>query len=336
MKFLRNTWYAAAYSREIGEQPMARQFLDEHVMLLRKMDGTVAAISNICPHRFAPLNRGIRTGDIVECPYHGLQYGPDGKCVHNPHTDRLDRKMDVKAYPLVERFGLAWIWMGDGEPDPALIPDMSDMTDQEGRSVCRSFLDASYRYDILIDNLLDISHADYLHRGSFSAGSAEETTLDVLEEANDKVVILRQQKRTDPPPYLPEYTEKVDFLTQISWSPSQVVLFRSGFGPVGEPVQAMNGYSFYHIATPASADRTHYFMGIVREGPPDPEADADLAEFQRGVVERDDGPMLEFLHNYMAGRELMDMKPLILPVDSGALKVRRVMKRRLDMETESV
>ena len=40
MNYLRNCWYAAAYAGEVGEAPLARQFLGEHVVLYRTPDGT--------------------------------------------------------------------------------------------------------------------------------------------------------------------------------------------------------------------------------------------------------------------------------------------------------
>jgi len=336
MQFLQNIWYVAAHGSELKEEQLTRRILDNPVLLYRKQDGTIAAISNICPHRFAPLDRGLRFGDTIECPYHGLQFGPDGTCVLNPHTDHLDRKMDVPAYTAIERHGLVWIWMGKAEPDPALIPDMSGFEDADGVSVCRSYLNANYRYDILIDNLLDLSHADYLHRGSFSSGVAEETDLHISEEAHNNVVINRLQKRCDPPPFMPHIDFKIDMLTHIRWSPSQAILFHSGFGPAGQPIQSLDGPRFYHVATPESAGKTHYFMGVVREGASDEEADRALAKMQREVIATEDGPMLEFLSEYMDGQELMDMQPLILPTDAGGLRARRTMNRLMQQELAAV
>jgi phenylpropionate dioxygenase-like ring-hydroxylating dioxygenase large terminal subunit len=62
----------------------------------------------------------------MECPYHGLQDGPDGACEHNPHGNgRITPQLHLLAYPLVEKHTLLWIWMGDAEPTPGTIPDFS-------------------------------------------------------------------------------------------------------------------------------------------------------------------------------------------------------------------
>lgn len=336
MPLLKNCWYVAAHSHEIEDANLARELLGVPVLLYRTEAGRPVAMSNICPHRFAPLDRGLRFGDTIECPYHGLRFDEGGTCVLNPHTDRLDKKMDLRAYSVAERHGFVWIWMGDEDADPALIPDLSDFDDAEGVSVCRSYIDADYRYDILIDNLLDLSHADYLHKGSFSSGPAEETKLDVIDGPLDTVVIKRLQLNFDAPPMFGDISGKIDMLMQISWSPSQTVAFKAGFVPAGTSLQSFNVPSFYHIATPRNAEKTHYFMGMIRYGAPDEEADRITAERQRGVIAREDGPMLEFVSKYMNGAELMDLHPLVLPVDAGALRVRRVMKRLLEREREQL
>src|SRR3978361_676520 len=86
-KFVRNTWYVALWSSELPPGKLvARTYLDQPVLLFRREDGTVAAISDTCSHRFAPLSMGtLLPGDRVQCPYHGLEFAADGRCVHNPH-----------------------------------------------------------------------------------------------------------------------------------------------------------------------------------------------------------------------------------------------------------
>lgn len=87
MGFVRNTWYCAAWSESLTDTPLHRKFLGEEVVLYRKAFREPVALSNRCPHRFAPLHKGQLKGDAIECPYHGLRFGPSGACVHNPHGD---------------------------------------------------------------------------------------------------------------------------------------------------------------------------------------------------------------------------------------------------------
>jgi vanillate O-demethylase monooxygenase subunit len=60
MKLLKNTWYAAAWSRDVGSGFVTRDLLGEPVLLYRKHDGSPVAMIDRCPHRFAPLSMGKR------------------------------------------------------------------------------------------------------------------------------------------------------------------------------------------------------------------------------------------------------------------------------------
>lgn len=91
MSFLKNAWYCAAWAREITREPLSRTLLNQKLVFYRKADGTIVAMSDVCPHRFAPMHQGKLHGDVLACPYHGLQFGPDGRCVHNPHGEVIPR-----------------------------------------------------------------------------------------------------------------------------------------------------------------------------------------------------------------------------------------------------
>lgn len=333
MIFHHNTWHAAARAVDLDRTLQPRIVAGIHVLMFRKEDGAIAATSNICPHRFAPLDRGSLVGDTVRCKYHGLEFGSDGRCVHNPHADRIDAKMHIRSFPIVERHGYVWLWLGEPAlADPSEIPDLSAFEDSDQSHSVHSYLDADYRYDILVDNLMDLSHADYLHIGSFSVGAAEQTTIEV-READDHVVVERIQLRSPPPPFVPSAPELVDMRTIIRWHPGQVITFTIDMAPVGNPFSGRDSFKFYHIATPADRRRTHYFMGLRCAGPPNPQTDETIRLTQVGVIENEDGPMLQAIDRIMEGRDLIAMQPLVLPVDKGAMRVRKVMKRLLTETT---
>jgi vanillate O-demethylase monooxygenase subunit len=79
MKYLREAWYAASWSEEITAKPIGLTMLDEPLVFYRNAAGQPIALSDTCPHRFAPLHLGKVNGDVITCPYHGLQLGADGK-----------------------------------------------------------------------------------------------------------------------------------------------------------------------------------------------------------------------------------------------------------------
>ena len=122
----RNIWWMAMWSQDLTPgQMLSRRIMDEPLVFYRLQDGTPAALSDRCAHRWAPLSKGkVRADDSLQCPYHGLEFDQHGVCVRNPHPNyKIPATMRVRSYPLVEKHSAVWIWMGTAAPDPSLIPD---------------------------------------------------------------------------------------------------------------------------------------------------------------------------------------------------------------------
>jgi vanillate O-demethylase monooxygenase subunit len=164
--FLRNAWYVAAWSFEVKKALFERTIINESILMYRKLDGTAVAMSNACPHRFAPLHGGKLLGDIVECPYHGLQYDATGVCVHNPHGNgKVPARARTRSYPLVEVHDMLWIWMGDPAlANPDTIPDFSCHSDPRYPTV-GGVIEMHANYELISDNLMDLTHVEYVHAG---------------------------------------------------------------------------------------------------------------------------------------------------------------------------
>ncbi len=160
MVFLRNQWYAAAWSYEVQEQPLGRKILGENIAVYRTESGKAAAIGSVCPHRFAPLEYGVVVGENLKCKYHGLQFGPDGDCNVIPAGVRSPN-MRTTGYRVAERESMIWVWIGDDDRvvDP---PDTLDVGDQYGDTV-RGHLQIDAHYQLVTDNLMDDAHATHLH-----------------------------------------------------------------------------------------------------------------------------------------------------------------------------
>ena len=164
MSWLRNAWYQAGWGEEliVGE-PLARTILNEPILIWRAGGGEIAALLDRCPHRFAPLSAGRIERDRVTCGYHGLSFGSNGARVHNPHG-AVTSAMRVRAFPVEERHSAIWIWMGDADKaDPAGIPDLSFIDETPESARLRIYLPTRANYQLIVDNIMDLSHADYLH-----------------------------------------------------------------------------------------------------------------------------------------------------------------------------
>jgi phenylpropionate dioxygenase-like ring-hydroxylating dioxygenase large terminal subunit len=183
--FLRNCWYVAGWSHDFAEDGIvARTILDEPIVLYRKEDHAVVALEDRCCHRLAPLSRGRKEGDDLRCMYHGLKFAPSGRCVELPGQDIIPATARVRAYPVVEQDCWVWIWMGDpAGAEPGLIPralnhDHPDWFMQTGRLAYEA------NYELINDNLLDLSHLSYVHqttlgRNSMSWGESRPRTTQI-------------------------------------------------------------------------------------------------------------------------------------------------------------
>jgi vanillate O-demethylase monooxygenase subunit len=333
MQFLQNTWYAAALSDEIAcDELLSRSIIGEPVVLFRREEGAPIAMVDRCPHRFAPLSRGRLVGGFVRCGYHGLEFDTDGSCAKNPYGPCLDT-IRVNVYPIVERYGLVWIWPGEPDrADPAKIPDLSVLF-SEGRRTRFQHYGADYRTDILVDNLLDLTHVVYLHP-SYVPGAADRDRYPgqmTVSELGGGVVIEtveRHQKLLSGP----GDDNLTDILTVTKWYPGNVMPFEIEFVASGNDFGSGPKTRFTHVCTPATASTTHYFFSVTRESTEDEAGDDTAADEQRRVVIEEDSPMLAAIDERMHGRPLIEMKPVMLPTDKGALRVRRVLDRLLQLE----
>ena len=181
MKYPRNLWYVAAWISEVAPQkPMRVEILNQQIVLYRGDSGRLVALEDRCVHRLAPLSLGrCEPGDNIRCMYHGIVFNPEGKVIKIPAQDQIPEKARVRTYPVVERHGWVWIWMGDADKvDEALIPaahvyDDPDYTNAEG------VMDFRSEAALFHDNLLDLSHVSFLHQPSFG-----DTGITSVDEAN--------------------------------------------------------------------------------------------------------------------------------------------------------
>lgn len=172
MNFIRNIWYVAAWSHEFTDQtPISRTIIGEPIALFRKASGEPVAFEDRCPHRHAPLSLGRVEGDQLRCMYHGLKFAFDGKCTHVPGSTLIPPNITARVFPIVERSSWVWIWLGEPEKaDPGLIPegyglDTADWTMRAGA------LDYAADYQLINDNLCDLSHLDFVHETTLRAAT---------------------------------------------------------------------------------------------------------------------------------------------------------------------
>lgn len=339
MSYLVNAWYAAAWSDEIAQVPFARTILDQPLVFYRDSAGRPIALFDTCPHRFAPLSLGRVDGDRITCGYHGLQFGPGGVCLRNPHGKGVvTSALSVRAYRVEERYGLVWTWMGNAvEADPALLPIIPALAKPDLTWV-KGSLHVPANYQLIIDNLLDLTHVEFLHPFLSSPGNSERTKVSAKQEG-DRVSALYDI-----------HDEPVSGLFQLFWTSSETVCnmhvrmnweapatlsqVNMVYPPSGTIDQSIE-LPFAHILTPESEDTTHYFWTAGRALAKD--NDALSGEIQAGIqnaFESQDEPMIRAVRSRMKSNDLLAHRPAALPIDEASIRARRILQRLIAEQQE--
>ncbi len=338
--YVLNIWYVAAWAFEVTDGLLGRRLLDTAVLIYRQPNGQAVAIGDRCPHRFARLSEGRLCADgSVECPYHGLRFDSTGACVLNPHEDgKIPRAARVTAYPLVERHGLLWIWMGDpARAEPAHIP-VFDQIDGPGYRTITGVTEIGAHYELVADNLLDLSHTQFVHANFARADDVLKVRHEVTLEG-DTVHSRRWIPNIIGPKSftrsLPDPLAKVDHWIRVRWDAPGLHRLDVGVTPAGMPEQQGIRREGSHLLTPQTQASTHYFYASSRNYRlDDPQEDEAIREWHRIGFGEQDKPMIESVQRMMGGHDLMSLRPVLLPVDAAAVRARRVMERLRTGEAE--
>ncbi|WP_050460937.1 aromatic ring-hydroxylating dioxygenase subunit alpha [Herbaspirillum autotrophicum] len=336
MTYLRNAWYAAAFDHEVGDQLLARTLLDQFLVFYRDLDGKPVALADRCPHRFAPLSMGKLVDGVVQCSYHGMRFGSNGACVHNPHG-AVPKAAQVPVFPLLERHGLVWIWMGEADKaDPALLPDFSAIDDHVKRAPVRGYLRVGCNYQLVTDNLLDLSHVAYLHTLIGNADSSARNSFEMKVEGNTVYAYNRMPAEPLTPLWRMMWNKPSnvgDRRAHMRWDPPSLLSLDIGITECGRPESEGPGAAVAHILTPETKGSTHYFWVFARDTLID---DESLSEKIRvgidSVFRLEDDPMVTACESRMGGAELMDLKPVMLTTDASAVRARRVLAALIEKE----
>jgi len=343
-RYLKNCWYAAAFSDEVTPTPLARTLLDMPVVLYRGESGRPVALADRCPHRFVPLSTGKVIGEDLQCGYHGLRFDCSGRCVGNPHNGGKPLgSASVESFHLHEQYGFIWIWPGDPSlADPTLLPDFFFLRDEKCWRVQTGALRVLGNYQLVTDNLLDLTHAPYLHPGFKMPGVTPEqqlaATTTKVERQGDTVVYHRLRKG------LPPNQATIDLFdfppdpcvtrTHMHWHPPSLISFDNGTKYEGQ--DDMEGFWFpqAHCITPETETTCHYFFAAARNLKlDDPEIDAALMNVLMTAFRHQDEPMIEAVQRRMGPTgDLDSLKPVLLKTDMAPVLARRILKERIAAE----
>lgn len=339
---VRNAWYVAAFSHEITRNPIERWFLEEPVVMYRKEDGDAVALAGRCPHRQFPMAAGKLEGDVLTCGYHGIAFGSDGHCVRIPTQNIVPKAFGLRTFPLVEKWKWLWIWMGDPElADESLIPDhdaiglISETGPAGEMSLPLFHYDVGGRYQLLNDNLLDLSHLAYLHGDNFGMEGVARTT-DEVTTGDRWLRSARDIRDAEASPWtkMREGVSQVDFIIDFTFHmPALHVglnkLSVSKESPV-RPGETLQDSIVYHAITPGTRQASHYFFAItVKQPAPNKE---DIIQLENNVAEiiAQDIFATEQIERMLAGNE--KVRDLMTAGDVACVKGRRMLENMMKAE----
>lgn len=348
--WLRNCWYVIAWSHEIPEagapQLFHRKVLNEPILVMRKADGTLAAIEDRCCHRLAPLSAGQREGDCVRCGYHGLKFDAQGVCVEAPGIATIPVKARVRSYPVVEHNRWVFVWMGEpAKADRALLPDNFSCADPAWQHK-PGYLHYDTPYLLIADNLLDFSHLSYVHEktlgGSTRIAQARPTIepVHVPGRADEQwgIKVSRQVPDVPPPPFYQrfrQFTTNLDRWFVYDFLLPGTLLMHSGGRPVGDAPDDLRNAVRLHSCqtlTPETETTTHYFFQQSHRAD---EGDASVtASIYDSLVTafNEDRDMITAQHRNIEHDPSAPMLPMTM--DAALVQFRRLLVAQVQAERE--
>jgi len=181
-----NFWYPLARTEELGVKPLKVQALRHDFVMFRDSHGTAHCLADICVHRNGSLAEGSVHGDCIQCPYHGWHYDGAGTCRRIPTLpdgEKIPASARVDAYPVEERYGLVFVFLGDlpeAERPPILaVPEW----EADGWTTITMEYHWRAHYERIMENGVDATHAEFSHAdasamiGDFQRGGQTQYTL---------------------------------------------------------------------------------------------------------------------------------------------------------------
>ena len=163
---MRMYWQPAALVDELaGPRPVkAVKLLGEDLVLFRNEEGRYGLIERHCAHRGADLAFGRLENGGLRCAFHGWLFDVSGQCLETPaepKDSRLCKNIAQRAYPVIEKSGILWAYLGEGEP-PA-FPEIDCFVAPDAYTFAfKGHINCNWLQALEVG--IDPSHASFLHR----------------------------------------------------------------------------------------------------------------------------------------------------------------------------
>jgi vanillate O-demethylase monooxygenase subunit len=186
--------------------------------------------------------------------------------VRIPGQDHIPEKARLRTYPVVEKWKWIWVWMGDPEKaDEALIPNFFWLDDPAWEAVGSS-IQLQARHQLLNENLLDLSHVEFVHRGSISSSNLSEHPIETKVEGQ-KVRISRIMKNIEAAPLFVKtmgLPDRIDRWQVEEFQPPCYHVVHVSAGSPGTRLDDSCQYKVINAIVPERPNRSRYLWSVSR------------------------------------------------------------------------
>ena len=163
---LRRYWQPAALVDELaGSRPIKPiKLFGEDLVIYRDDAGRYGLLGRKCPHRGTDLAFGRLEDGGLRCAFHGWLFDVHGQCLQTPaepEDSNMCRAIRQKAYPVVERSGILFTYMGPGEPPE--FPHFDCFVAPATHTFAfKGMIDCNWLQSLEVG--IDPAHTSFLHR----------------------------------------------------------------------------------------------------------------------------------------------------------------------------
>jgi phenylpropionate dioxygenase-like ring-hydroxylating dioxygenase large terminal subunit len=163
-----NFWYPIAESGNVtDDKPLQVQIMGLRFVAFRDSDGSPHVLSDTCVHRGGSLGLGKVKKGRISCPYHGWEYGGDGKCLRIPTQEEgqnAPARAKVDAYPTEEKYGILFAFLGDlPEAERPPIYEIEEYAAEGWRANDVVVFEVNAYFERSLENGLDAAHNEFVH-----------------------------------------------------------------------------------------------------------------------------------------------------------------------------
>ena len=172
-RLFRSYWLPALLASELPDNdcpPVRVKLLSERLLAFRDSQGRLGLIDEFCAHRGVSLWFGRNEQNGLRCPYHGWKYDHTGQCIEvpsEPVESGFCKKIKLKSYPLVERGGVLWAYMGPPDKQPALPEWEFALVPAEQSFMSKRIQESNWLQ--ALEGGINSSHVSFLHRGDLDS-----------------------------------------------------------------------------------------------------------------------------------------------------------------------